>query len=286
MSVKTRRAEGISGKKGHKKTKPNRRVKDPAVSPLRLGTKKIFPWVWRSAALLVLSLVMIFIHDTLTQSAFFEIRDIRIKGNEGIEQAAILEQIAIPENSNLLSLNLRLVRLRLESHPWIHRAAVNRKLPGSLEIEIREEEPFAMLSPTPDRRTAFWADSTGRIFKEVTEEDPKNYPAIMGLPLADTKENALWFGRAKSLLSLLQGPPHPLLEKDTTFFLWVDPDMGLGLADTEMASQIFFGFSDYAAKTRRLRILLQYRKVQDQTESMDTIDLVRPDRVVVIPAAA
>ncbi|WP_246052119.1 cell division protein FtsQ/DivIB [Desulfobotulus mexicanus] len=284
--MKIRHSEGFSERKGRKKTKPNRRIKDPVTSPLRLGTKKIFPWVWRSAALMVLSLVLIFIHDTATQSAFFEVRDIRIKGNGQIDSKTILEQAAIPENSNILKLNLRLVRLKLESHPWIHQAALNRKLPGLLEIEIKEEKPFAILSPTSDRNTAFWADSTGRIFKEVTEEDPKDYATIMGLPLLDKKENALWFGRAKNLLALLQSPAHPLLEKDTGFLLWVDPDLGLGLADTEMAAQIFFGFSDYAEKTRRLRILLQYRKAQDQTESMDTIDLVRPDRVVVIPASA
>ncbi|MCW7752551.1 FtsQ-type POTRA domain-containing protein [Desulfobotulus sp. H1] len=283
MSAKTLRSEKTSFHAKGKKTKPNRKRKEsrPLLIP---GT--IRRWTVRCAGVLTLAILLIFLHDLTTQSAYFEVRSIRISGTDFLDRQSVLEQAAIHHKANLLDLNLRHVRMRLENHPWIHKAALNRKLPGTLEIEVQEEKPYVILEPAFAPDSAFWADSSGRIFKQVSEEDPKNYPRVRGLPLPDADENALWFTRVRTLITLMHTPPVVLDHRSDTVSLWVDPELGLGLADTDIASQIIFGFSDYEEKTRRLRVLLHYRRTHHHTEAVDTIDLVRPDRVVVIPAAA
>lgn len=281
MSAKPLSAEPASRKTRHKGSRPNRKKKEPRSFAVNRGIKI---WGSRICGLVLLALGLIFIHDLITQSAYFQIRSIRILGADHLDEESIVRQTAIPEKANLLALNLHLTRLRLESHPWIHKAALKRRLPDTLEIRITEEKAYAILLPAFIPETAFWADREGRIFKEVEAEDPEARVRIEGLPMADAEDTKLWFAKACTLLDLLEAEPDLL--GAPPFTLWVDPDIGLGLVGTDIAGRILFGFSDYRTKTTKLRALLQYRRTRKQTEPMDTIDLVRPDRVVVIPAAA
>ncbi|MDY0164005.1 cell division protein FtsQ/DivIB [Desulfobotulus sp.] len=282
--MKPARSDRLSRKPGGRRAKPNRKKQEsrPWLVPGQVRT-----WGLRGAGVLLLALGLVFTHDLITQSAYFQIHTIRIQGEEYLDRERILQQAAIPEKSNLMALNLRLVRLRLEAHPWIREAAVTRRLPHTLEITVMEEEPFAIVHPETMPDKAFWANRDGRIFKELEADDPVHaYPRMRDLPFSDTQNRHLWFSRARTLLDLLQENEEPSLSAGPPPVLWIDPDLGLSLSDTAIAARILFGFSDFREKNLKLRTLLQHRREHRQTTPMDTIDLVRPDRVVVIPAAA
>jgi hypothetical protein len=62
-----------------------------------------------------------------------------------ISEAWVAQQLAPLRGRNLLMLPLEDVRSRLLEHPWVAGAAVQKRLPDGLEIELVEHQPVAIV---------------------------------------------------------------------------------------------------------------------------------------------
>src|SRR5204863_5650980 len=69
------------------------------------------------------------------------------------------------------------VRARLERHPWIAEAHVERRLPGTYRIEIRERRAIALLA----LGDVYLVAEDGAVFKRVEGDDPVDLPVITGV---------------------------------------------------------------------------------------------------------
>jgi cell division protein FtsQ len=74
-------------------------------------------------------------------SAVFAVRDFRVLGASGVSDREILRIAAIDEGDNLITLRTAEVAARLEGHPWIEDAAVDRDLPATVVISVLERRP-------------------------------------------------------------------------------------------------------------------------------------------------
>ncbi|MBF0199724.1 MAG: FtsQ-type POTRA domain-containing protein [Desulfamplus sp.] len=111
------------------------------MGPLEVGLKVIFLII----LLTVTTLFFIFVENAATQSSTFSLSSVSVSGNLLIPSKEIIEQADIHTGDNILDLNLKHVRLKLISHPWIEDAAVKRVLPSEIAITVREQKAIALV---------------------------------------------------------------------------------------------------------------------------------------------
>lgn len=78
-----------------------------------------------------------------SRSAFFSVDDIRVTGNSHLKPERVIRESGIAYDGNVLSVNLDAVEVRLERDPWIASATVERSLPGTITIQVRERVAVA-----------------------------------------------------------------------------------------------------------------------------------------------
>ncbi|HSM75834.1 MAG TPA: FtsQ-type POTRA domain-containing protein, partial [Desulfobacterales bacterium] len=133
------------------------------------------------SALTLTSLLLVFVHDLLTQCDYFRGSRIAVTGTVRLEAGEVLAQSGVHPGVNILSVNLQLARRKLLAHPWIADARVSRELPDGIHIQIQEQQPLAIL----DVGRKFLLNDAGEIYKAWEPEDPADLPLISGLALSD-----------------------------------------------------------------------------------------------------
>jgi cell division protein FtsQ len=77
----------------------------------------------------------------VVNSAFFDIRDVRVHGARTISEGEILRLASIRDGANLIMLDTGQVASRLLRDPWIREAVVERDLPTTAVIRVVERRP-------------------------------------------------------------------------------------------------------------------------------------------------
>lgn len=229
------------------------------------------------------SLLFILGHDALTQSSYFDAQAITVEGNHRLSTPTILKQCGVKLHDNILGMNLRLLRHRLLAHPWVRAAEVERELPVSIHIRVRERVPLAMLK----LNRLFYLDETGEVFKSVEPSDRIRVPVVTGLKLSDVdlggqgRSNVFKAIMEVLRLSRLHGSVLPL---DAIHNIHADPETGLTVFGFEKGLAIELGFGDYESKFNRLRDMMSYFRRGDELLDIACIDLNDLERVVVRPS--
>ncbi len=76
------------------------------------------------------------------------------------------------------------IKKRLETIPWVKKAEIIRKFPGTVVIDIEERVPVAMVSLDGK---LFYIDDEGTVFKEASKKDNKDLPVAVGFSKKDGK---------------------------------------------------------------------------------------------------
>jgi cell division protein FtsQ len=138
--------------------------------------------------------VVAFLEDTRDQAANavgFNITDLTVTGQNQLTKEEVLAAARVTGRSSLLFLDADATRERLKANSWIADATVRKLLPGQLQIEIKEREPFALWQK--DRRVSVIADD-GTILEGFVAPQLLSLPLVVGRG-AET--------RAKDFLALL-----------------------------------------------------------------------------------
>jgi cell division protein FtsQ len=258
------------------------------------------------AALVALSVFLIFCHDVITQCAVFEAEKISVTGGERLTEAEILAQARIDIGMNILGLNLSIARKRLLAHPWIAAAEIRREIPDGLAIRIREHHPLAVI----DLGRKFLIDESGAIFKERDDRDPPNIPWVHGLRFSDlqaaaTKRGKILRPSAPKISSEeipTQGSIYDAviralslglhedrsISKPAIHKILVDRELGLTLITARRRTAIKLGFDEFPLKYKMLQDIFEFLEQGRFPELSDvaTIDLKNLNRVVLNPMAA
>jgi len=258
-----------------------------------------------AAGVIFVSLFFIFVHDVFTQSDHFRAHKIQVEGTQRLSPQAVIAHAGLHRGVNVLSVNLAAIRKRLLAHPWIAEAEIQREIPSTLRIRIREHLPAAVV----DMGRKFLLNRQGEIFKEWEASDPADLPAVAGLMLADLRV-ADRSGAAAGLPFFDFGtsppaeaaPSRPMdavlqvlaLGRDSGSILpnrelrgiRVDRELGLTLVAYEESRAIRIGYNDYAAKYHLLRELLAFFRAEPKVADFERIDLTDMNRVIVNPVKA
>ncbi len=230
--------------------------------------------------LTVMSFVFILAYDFITQCDYFKADNIVIKGAHRLSKQHILEQANINKGTNILSVNLSIIRNRLLAHSWIAETEVRRELPDIITIVIKEHEPLAIL----DLGRRFLINVNGEVFKEWTASDRDVLPIVSGLQFSDLnvsgEPRSTSFNAVMEVLRLgLESDsilPNRRIRK-----IRVDRQIGLTLYAFDRARVIKLGYHDYPDKYERLESVLFYLKKKKCFPDFNSIDLNHLDRIVV-----
>jgi cell division protein FtsQ len=258
-----------------------------------------------AAGVVFVSLFFVFVHDVFTQSEHFQARQIQVEGARRLPPKTVFAQADVRPGINVLAVNLAAARKRLLAHPWIAEAQIQREIPSTLRIRIREHVGAAVV----DVGRKFLLNPQGEIFKEWESSDPADLPAVTGLAFADLRavdRSAAAGGLAffdqdaavtapppvsrpmDAVLQLLTlgRDPGSILPTPELRSIRVDRELGLTVVAYAENRVIRLGYNDYPAKYHLLRDLLAFFRAQPDVADLERIDLTDMNRVIVNPVRA
>ena len=133
--------------------------------------------------LVLMSLTAIWVHDALTQSPFFVIKQVDISGSKRVGKKEIIQLTGVTDQSNLFQINLDTIEEQICCHPWIASACVKRSLFSTLVVTIVEQDPLAIVNI--ENLADIIINTQGHPFKEYDpQKDQLNFlPTISGMDL-------------------------------------------------------------------------------------------------------
>jgi len=253
------------------------------------------------AALLITSVLFVFVYDVITQCDYFKAKSLKIEGVQRLSQNQIIEAARVKKGMNVLDVNLAMTRKRLLAQPWIADAEIRREIPAGLYIKVKEHSPLAII----DLGRKFLLNQNGRIFKEWTDKDPANLPLVSGLTLSDirvhgkTPAQPPLKDRNPSQMDRPQNDPfeavmqvlrlgrqtRSILSNRNIRQIKVDREIGITLVAFKQMKTIVLGYYNYPLKFNMLKDVLSYGKHRRSFPEFDRIDLNNVNRIVVNPVS-
>jgi cell division protein FtsQ len=107
---------------------------------------------------------------------YFAIAKLELEGNRRLTRHDVLEWIGVHEGTSIWQASPMRLQLRLESHPWVQRASVQRDFPQHVAITLKERRPVAIVRLD----TLNYVDRAGRVLGPLRDDDSRDFPLITG----------------------------------------------------------------------------------------------------------
>ncbi len=213
----------------------------------------------------------------LLDSGYFGVRQIRVEQQLRVSEGDILDASDIKVGASLFDLELYMIGRKIEEHPWIARADVERSFPDQVVIRVVEREVRAII----DLGYLYYVDKTGVVFKMLDAADQLNYPVITGIDRQYLLDNPDQTQDSLNLALLLMDE----LDNRTIFNLedvseiHFDQQEGLILHTRIGGVPVRLGKMGFHSKLERLERI--YSDLEPRLMALKYIDLNVSDRVIV-----
>ena len=278
--VKTKRAESEKRPPRKNKFKKRPRLKDPN---RKLELRNLFYVTAGFIAVMLVSVVLIFVYDLFTQTHYFDMKMIDIKGLRHLTQKDIMRESGLVMGDNILGINLNLIRKKLLAHPWIEGVQVSRLLPDSIIIAIKEYHAEAIVKI---ENSAYLLSTNGVLFTPLMPSDPKNMPIITGFSYSDIPvanfPASFQFKAASEVLKMGRSSSSIIPAKKIKE-IRMDGELGLTLNAFTPSLQIQIGYEHYPEKYQNFKRILGYLKNENEPIKVSKIDLGDLNQIVVTP---
>ncbi len=140
-------------------------------------------WAFRMAGLILLVGLVAWSKQKTTailqDVAGLKLGKVTVEGNRYLTDVEVMKAVALPMGENMFKLDLEQATERLKSMDWVERVFIERRLPSSLLISIRERKPVALL----DNGTLYGVDREGRVLSPSSALLSEDLPLISGVSL-------------------------------------------------------------------------------------------------------
>jgi cell division protein FtsQ len=116
-------------------------------------------------------------HRHVTTSPRFSVRSVQVVGNDRRAADAVAVESGLALGMNVFTVDLDSARARILGDPWVADAALARRLPGTIVIQVTERVPAALVAIGD----LVLVDADGSPFKKLEPGDPVELPLITGL---------------------------------------------------------------------------------------------------------
>jgi len=200
------------------------------------------------------ALVGFVVYKILGRSDFFQITATSIQGCRQTTKNHVLEMSGVDVHTNLLALDIRKVKARIEAHEWVESAEIERDWPNRLIIVVKERLPVAIVSLD---NGLFYLDQNGVAFAQVLPPEDMDYPVITGLKREEwprtLKDSQL--GEALQFIKYA-GQGSSILPKQNISELHVDGGENITLYLVDRPFPIHLGSGNVGGKYSRLTKVL------------------------------
>jgi len=257
-------------------------------------------------ALIALLIIMV-AYNRVTGSELFELHHVQVSGIDSLQLQSEIEQTVRKTvgSTRLLDIELAGIRQKIEAMPRVRSAWVMRALPDSIRVEAAERQ--ATVLARRDDGALAWLDSDAVEIGDVSSVKlPSGIPPVAKgfsegartqLAIADDRERIAVYNQLQEELSIEPGAIWTLIDqidlslpKDVTIHL-ARPAVRIHLGSREFRNRTETALKILDGIKRHDVDMLNRLGVQDgealirNPDGITYIDVVRPDRIVLIPAA-
>ena len=140
-------------------------------------------WVLRLAGVVLLAGAVVWSKEKTTallqDVAGLRLAKVTVEGNHYLTDEEVAGALALPLGENMFKLDLKGATDRVKGMDWVERVFVERRLPSSLLISVRERKPVALL----DNGSLYGVDQEGRVLSPSAALLSEDLPLISGVPL-------------------------------------------------------------------------------------------------------
>ena len=133
--------------------------------------KKIYTYILMGIALMVLAFILLML------SPWFNITNIQIKGLERLEEARVIRELKLDKTTSILNFNTFVAKKRLKNNYYVESVQVEKKLPNTLIVNIKEREIVGYI---PYINDYIYIDKTGMVV-DIKSNYTEALPTIYGL---------------------------------------------------------------------------------------------------------
>ncbi len=140
-------------------------------------------WVLKLAGLALLVLAVIWSKNKTTallqDVAGLKLEKVTVEGNHYLSEDEIVKTVALPLGESMFKLDLDEAGQKARNMDWVERVFVERRLPRTILISVRERKPVALL----DSGSLYGVDRAGRLLSPAPALLQEDLPLISGMPL-------------------------------------------------------------------------------------------------------
>ena len=111
---------------------------------------------------------------------WLEIREVEVEGIHHMTKAEVLARLVLKPGMGLHQVSTSLLAERVQMHPWIKEATVERRPPHLLHVTVLERTPAAIIRTGADH---WLSDENGYLLAKLDRQDDQTLPLLIGLDL-------------------------------------------------------------------------------------------------------
>lgn len=158
----------------------------------------------------------------------------------------------ITPQDKLFTVNLKSITENLECFAWISEAKVRREFPDTIQIDVTENHPIALLKMSD----FYYVNEEGRVFKKLSDTDDTDLPVITGFDQDFVTKypqlSKTYLKKVLGVLSFLEAQPFYKVNSISEFSF--DPVFGYTVYTLENALEVYYGRDDVEAKQNKLEM--------------------------------
>jgi cell division protein FtsQ len=210
----------------------------------------------------------------------FAVTEIDVVGNDRRASETLVAETGVAVGANVFALDLDAARARLLADSWIADAALARRLPGTILVQVTERKPAALVS----LGDVYLATAEGEPFKKLEPGDPIDLPLVTGLhaeSLADDREGVM--RTLRRAIDLAAEYEHgPLARRSALEEVHVEPDGTFTVVVGRSAVELVLGVPPFRRKLdQAARVVAELDRRGAKADAIMLDNDARPERVVV-----
>lgn len=140
-----------------------------------------FTWILKLAGLVLLLVVVVWSKNKTTallqDVAGLKLEKVTVDGNHYLSEDEVVKTAALPLGESMFKLDLNGALEKVKAMAWVERAFIERRLPRSIVISVRERKPIALL----DNGELYGVDGEGRVLPSSPALLREDLPLISGV---------------------------------------------------------------------------------------------------------
>lgn len=204
----------------------------------------------------------------LSHSTFFQVESVKISGSSQFDDGEVLALIGITNHSNLVAVNKAEVAKMLTDTGWVRRVVVSKAYPNTLELEIVERKPIALILLHDGLH---YFDRMGVVFAAVKSGADLDFPVIHFVDESMLEAK----GSLKNVTDLLKytrnGNPALSIQNISQIIVDAKGDLTMYMADNPFPIQV--GQTKMWQKYKRLTKVLGWLYKKKKFATVTAIDL-------------